>query len=92
MKSRILAGIACFALAVAAFPQSAPKFEPDPNWQKLQILNRETLRVVGFFGGSGGHGTGHFYHLHSIVTDSKGNVYVGESFGERVLRVNLKSR
>ena len=52
----------------------------DGSNKKVQILNRETLQVVGFFGGYGGHGTGQFYHLHSIATDSKGNVYVGESF------------
>jgi hypothetical protein len=64
----------------------------DGSNKKVQILNRETLEVVGFFGGHGGHGPGQFYHLHSIATDSKGNVYIGESFGERALRWNLKSR
>jgi DNA-binding beta-propeller fold protein YncE len=64
----------------------------DGSNKKVQILNRATLQVVGFFGGHGGHGPGQFYHLHSIATDSKGNVYVGESFGERALRWNLKSR
>jgi NHL repeat len=64
----------------------------DGSNKKVQILNRETLEVIGFFGGHGGHGPGQFYHLHSIATDSKGNVYIGESFGERALRWNLKSR
>ena len=56
----------------------------------MQILNRDTLEVVGFFGGHGGHGTGQFFHIHSIATDSKGNIYLGESFGMRALRWNYK--
>jgi hypothetical protein len=34
----------------------------------------------------GGHGVGEFYHAHGIASDSKGNIYVGELFGERALR------
>ncbi len=80
------------AFDVAFSPDKQQQFlyVSDGSNKKVQILNRETLQVVGFFGGSGGHGTGEFYHLHSIATDSKGNVYVGESFGERALRWNLK--
>jgi hypothetical protein len=40
-------------------------------------------------GGHGGHGPGQFFHLHSIATDSKGNIYIGESFGKRVARWKL---
>ena len=29
---------------------------------------------------------GEFYHIHSIASDSKGNIYLGESFGERAMR------
>ena len=61
-------------------------YVPDGSNKKVQILNRDTLEVVGSFGGHGGHGVGEFYHAHSIASDLKGNVYVGESFGERALR------
>jgi hypothetical protein len=57
---------------------------------KKEILNRSTLEVIGFFGGYGGHGLAEFYHIHSIATDSKGNIYLAESFGQRVLRWNYK--
>jgi DNA-binding beta-propeller fold protein YncE len=63
----------------------------DGSNKKVQILDRKSLQVIGFFGGHGGHGAGQFYHLHSIATDSKGNVYAGESFGERALRWNFTS-
>jgi len=81
-----------FDVAFSADKRQQFLYVSDGSNKKVQILNRETLEVAGFFGGHGGHGTGQFYHLHSIATDSKGNVYVGESFGERALRWNLKSR
>ena len=66
-------------------------YVPDGSNKKVQIVNRQTLEVVGFFGGHGGHGAGEFYHIHSIVTDSKGNVYLGEvNNGRRVLRWNYQ--
>jgi hypothetical protein len=65
-------------------------YVPDGSNKKVQILSRETLEVLGYFGGSGGHGSGQFFHIHSIATDSKGNVYLGESFGMRALRWNYK--
>jgi hypothetical protein len=80
------------AFDVAFSPDKQQQFfyVPDGTNKKVQILNRETLEVVGFFGGHGGHGPAEFYHIHSIATDSKGNVYLGESFGQRVLRWNYK--
>jgi hypothetical protein len=59
---------------------------PMGSTKKVQILNRDTLDVIGSFGGYGGHGVGQFFHIHSIATDSKGNIYLGESFGRRVLK------
>ena len=66
-------------------------YVPDGSNKKVQIVNRQSLEVAGFFGGHGGHGAGEFYHIHSIVTDSKGNVYLGEvNNGRRVLRWNYQ--
>jgi hypothetical protein len=66
-------------------------YVPDGSNKKVQIVNRQTLDVVGFFGGHGGHGVGEFYHIHSIATDSKGNIYLGEvNNGRRVLRWNYQ--
>jgi DNA-binding beta-propeller fold protein YncE len=69
-------------------PDAQQKFLyiPDGTNKKVQILNRDTLEVLGFLGGHGGHGAQEFYHIHSIATDSKGNIYLGESFGQRALR------
>ena len=80
------------AFDIAFSPDQRQQFlyVPDGSNKKVQILNRDTLEVLGFFGGHGGHGTGDFFHIHSIATDSKGNIYLGESFGMRVLRWNYK--
>jgi DNA-binding beta-propeller fold protein YncE len=75
-----------FDIAFSPDRQQRFLYVPDGSNKKVQILNRDTLTVVGFFGGYGGRGTGQFFHVHSIASDSKGNVYVGESFGMRVMK------
>jgi DNA-binding beta-propeller fold protein YncE len=80
------------AFDIAFSPDKAQRFlyVPDGSNKKVQILDRETLEVLGFFGGHGGHGVGQFFHIHSIATDSKGNIYIGESFGKRVTKWTYK--
>jgi DNA-binding beta-propeller fold protein YncE len=81
------------AFDIAFSPDKLQQFfyVPDGSNKKVQIVNRQNLEIVGFFGGHGGHGVGEFYHIHSIVTDSKGNIYMGEvNNGRRVLRWNYK--
>ena len=52
-----------------------------------RIVDRASMRHLGYFGGYGGHGAGGFSHIHSIATDSRGNVYLGEvDTGRRVCR------
>jgi DNA-binding beta-propeller fold protein YncE len=79
-----------FDIAFSRDKQQQFLYVPDGSNKKVQILNRDTLEVLGFFGGHGGHGTGQFFHIHSIASDSKGNIYLGESFGMRALRWNYK--
>jgi DNA-binding beta-propeller fold protein YncE len=79
-----------FDIAFSPDKQQQFLYVPDGSNKKVQILNRETLEVLGFFSGQGGHGAALFFHIHSIATDSKGNVYLGESFGMRVLKWNFK--
>lgn len=78
---------------VAFSPDKSQRFfyVPDGSNKKVQIVDRKSSEVVGFFGGHGGHGVGEFFHIHSIVTDSKGNIFMGEvQGGRRVLRWNYK--
>jgi hypothetical protein len=80
-----------FDIAFSPDKQQQFFYVPDGSNKKVDIVNRETLEILGFFGGHGGHGVGDFFHIHSAVTDSKGNIYIGEvNNGRRVLRWNYK--
>lgn len=66
-------------------------FSPDQRYlyladggnQKVWILQRDSLEVVGSFGRLG-HNAGEFRNLHALAVDSKGNIYTGEvSEGKR---------
>ncbi len=53
--------------------------------QKVYIILRETLEVLTSFG-DGGRQPGQFYAVHSIATDSKGNIYTTETYEGRRLQ------
>jgi DNA-binding beta-propeller fold protein YncE len=52
---------------------------PDGTNQLVRILRRDSLEIVGEFGG-GGHWAGQFYGAHNIAADSKGNIYITETY------------
>ena len=52
--------------------------------RKIHVLDRKTLEVLYSFG-DGGRQPGQFYGVHSIETDSKGNIYTTETWeGKRL--------
>jgi len=52
--------------------------------QQIWILRRDTLEVVGAFGHAG-HSAGQFYGAHVQASDSRGNLFIGETYeGKRV--------
>jgi len=58
--------------------------------EKIHVLDRATMKEIYSFGG-GGRQPGQFYALHSIVTDSKGNIYTTETYrGQRVQKFIYK--
>jgi DNA-binding beta-propeller fold protein YncE len=57
---------------------------------KVHVILRETLELVTSFG-EGGRQPGEFYGVHSIATDSRGNVYTTETYrGQRVQKFVYK--
>ena len=51
---------------------------------KIYILDRESLEILTSFG-DGGRQPGQFFAVHSIATDSKGNIFTTETYeGKRV--------
>ena len=58
--------------------------------QMIHIVDREAMEVVTSFG-DGGRQPGQWYGLHSIATDSKGNLYTTETYeGKRVQKFVYK--
>lgn len=52
-------------------------YNPDGSNQKVWILEREGLGILGTFG-RGGRSAGQFHWVHNLATDSKGNIYTAE--------------
>ena len=58
--------------------------------QKMRIFDRQSMAELTNFG-KGGHYPGEWYSLHSIATDSKGNLYTTETYqGRRLQRFLYK--
>jgi DNA-binding beta-propeller fold protein YncE len=65
-------------------------FLADGTNEKVRILLRDTLKEISNFG-DGGRQPGQFFGVHSIATDSKGNVYTTETYeGKRVQKFVYK--
>jgi DNA-binding beta-propeller fold protein YncE len=57
---------------------------------KVYILNRDSLEILTSFG-DGGRQPGQFFAVHSIATDSKGNLYTTETYeGKRLQKFKYK--
>ena len=65
-------------------PRQAFLFINDGTNQQIYILDRETLQVVSTFGGAG-HWAGQFYGAHNLAVNSKGDLFITETYeGKRV--------
>jgi len=52
--------------------------------QLIYVVHRETLQVVSTFGGAG-HQVGQFYGAHVLAVNSKGDLFIGETYeGKRL--------
>lgn len=71
-------------------PQQKYLYVADGQNMKVWVLDRTTLDVISSFG-DGGRQPGQFYAVNTIATDSKGNIYTGETLeGKRVQKFNYK--
>ena len=58
--------------------------------EKIHVILRSTLEVLTTFG-DGGRQPGQFYAVHSIATDTKGNIYTTETYrGQRLQKFAYK--
>ena len=71
-------------IAFSKDPQQKYIYLADGANEKVHILDRDSLEVLTSFG-DGGRQPGAFYAVHSIATDSKGNIFTTETYhGQRV--------
>ncbi len=71
-----------FDAAFSPEPQQQYLYVPDGTNNKIWILDRQSLGILGSFGRTG-RNSGQFDEAHSIATDSKGNIYTGEAITGR---------
>jgi len=77
-------------IAFSKDPQQKYIYLADGSNEKVHILDRESLQVLTSFG-DGGRQPGQFYAVHSIATDSKGNIYTTETYrGQRIQKFLYK--
>jgi sugar lactone lactonase YvrE len=77
-------------VAFSADPQQKYLYVADGMNMKVWVLDRQSLDVLSSFG-DGGRQPGQFYAVSAIATDSKGNLYTGETYqGKRVQKFNFK--
>jgi DNA-binding beta-propeller fold protein YncE len=71
-------------IAFSRDPEQRFIYMADGKNMKVYIIERETLEVLTSFG-DGGRQPGQFFAVHSIATDSQGNIYTTETYeGKRV--------
>jgi autonomous glycyl radical cofactor GrcA len=75
---------ATFDVALSKDPQQRYLYVADGSNMKVHVLDRNTLETLTTFG-DGGRQPGQFYAVHSIATDSKGNIFTTETYrGQRL--------
>ena len=71
-------------IAFSRDPQQRYLYLADGKNEKVYVMDRQSLTILTEFG-DGGRQPGMFYGVHSIATDSKGNIYTTETYeGKRV--------
>jgi DNA-binding beta-propeller fold protein YncE len=85
IAKRSLSDGSVWDIAFSKDPQQKYIYLADGRNQKVYIIQRDTLEVLTSFG-DGGRQPGQFYGVHSIATDSKGNIYTTETYEGRRLQ------
>lgn len=77
-------------IAFSRDPQQKYLYVADGMNMKVHVVDRQSLEVLTSYG-DGGRQPGQFYAVHSVATDSKGNVYTTETYeGKRVQKFNYR--
>ena len=69
-------------IAFSSDPEQSTIFVDDVGSEAIWMVDRKTGKLLGGFGHAG-HQAGDFTGAHTIATDSRGNIFVGEAGGGR---------
>jgi DNA-binding beta-propeller fold protein YncE len=90
IKKQTLGSGSVWDIAFSKDAQQKYIYLADGENDKVHIIDRDSLEVLTSFG-DGGRQPGQFYGVHSIATDSKGNIYTTETYrGQRVQKFVYK--
>ena len=90
IAKRTLGDGSVWDIAFSKDPQQKYIYLADGANEKVYVMQRDSLEILTSFG-DGGRQPGQFYAVHSIATDSKGNIYTTETYrGQRVQRFMYK--
>lgn len=77
-------------IAFSKDPAQKYIFLADGKNERIYVIDRQSLTVLTQFG-DGGRQPGQFFAVHSIATDSKGNIYTTETYeGKRLQKFTYK--
>ena len=77
-------------IAFSKDPEQKFLYLSDGSNMKIHVFDRQSMKELYWFGG-GGRQPGLFYAVHSVVTDSKGNIFTTETYrGQRVQKFLYK--
>lgn len=77
-------------IAFSRDPQQKYLYLADGKNERVYVMDRQSLEILTMFG-DGGRQPGQFFAVHSIATDSRGNIFTTETYeGKRVQRFIYK--
>jgi len=81
---------AVWDIAFSRDPRQTFLFVADGRNERIHVVKRESLELLTSFG-DGGRQPGQFFGVHSIATDSRGNIYTSETYeGKRLQKFVYK--
>ncbi len=90
IAKRTLGDGSVWDIAFSKDPQQQFLYVADGKNERVYILDRASLELLTSFG-DGGRQPGQFFGVHSIATDSKGNIYTTETYeGKRLQKFVYK--
>ena len=90
IAKRSLADGSVWDIAFSKDAQQKYLYLADGRNQKVYVIERQPLTLLTSFG-DGGRQPGQFFGAHSIAVDSKGNIYITETYeGKRVQKFSYK--